>query len=245
MMPLNLTVDRNSPVPLHHQVAQSIDDAIHDGRLAAGQRLESEIVLCTRLRLSRPTVRQAMESLVRGGLLVRKRGVGTQVVSGAIRRPVQLTSLHEDLRVAGHAPSTVVTSFGWEAPEVDIAEGLRQVTSEHVCHFTRTRSISGQPLALMENWVCSTVKGLTAQALEQNSLYDLLKRAGVNLRVASQSIGAATADNDQARLLNILPGAALVTMKRTASDDTGRVIETGRHFYRADSYSFDMTLVDT
>ncbi len=245
MMPLNLNIDRNSPVPLHHQVAQSIEDAILDGRLARVQRLESEIVLCARLRLSRPTVRQAMESLVRGGLLVRKRGVGTQVVGGAVRRPVQLTSLHEDLRVAGHVPSTVVTSFGWEVPKADIAEGLRQVTSEHVCHFTRIRSIEGEPLALMENWVCSTVKGLTAQALALDSLYDVLKRAGVNLRVASQSIGAATADSHQAKLLNIQPGAALVTMKRTVSDDTGRVIETGHHFYRADSYSFDMTLVDT
>lgn len=245
MMPLNLNISRNSPVPLHHQVAQSIEDAILDGRLGRGQRLESEIVLCARLRLSRPTVRQAMDSLVRRGFLVRKRGVGTQVVGGPIRRPVQLTSLHEDLRVAGHAPSTLVTSFGWDVPDADIAESLRQGTNEFVCHFTRIRSINGQPLALMENWVCSTIKGLTAQALETGSLYDALKRAGVNLRVASQSLGAATADNDQAELLHIRPGAALVTMKRTVSDDTGRVIEIGRHFYRADSYSFDMTLVDT
>lgn len=73
----------------------------------------------------------------------------------------------------------------------------------------------------------------------------MLKRAGINLRVASQSVGAATADNDQAALLNIRPGAALVTMKRTVADDTGRVIETGRPFYRADSYTFEMTLLGT
>lgn len=245
MMPLNLNISRDSPVPLHHQVAQSIEDAILDGRLGRGERLESEIVLCARLRLSRPTLRQAMDSLVRRGLLVRKRGVGTQVVGGPIRRPVELTSLHEDLRVAGHVPSTVVTSFGWEVPGTDITEGIGQATSEYLCHFTRIRSINGQPLALMENWVCSMIEGLTAQALEVDSLYDVLKRAGIDLRVASQSIGAATADNDQAELLNVQPGAALVTMKRTVSDDSGRVIEIGRHLYRADSYSFDMTLVGT
>ena len=44
-------------------------------------------------------------------------------------------------------------------------------------------------------------------------------------------------------LLEVAPGSALVTMERTAVDDTGRSVETGRHVYRADSYSFEMTLV--
>ncbi|MFJ5694995.1 GntR family transcriptional regulator [Arthrobacter sp. NPDC093125] len=243
MTHLNLDIDRNSPVPLHHQVAQSFEEAIIEGRLAPGHRVESEMVLSTRLRLSRPTVRQAMDSLVRRGLLVRKRGIGTQVVDGPLRRPVKLTSLHEDLRAVGLDPTTVVTSFAWEVPKAEIAEGLGSAADLKVCHFTRIRAVDGKPLALMENWVSSTIKGLSAEALETDSLYDVLQRAGVNLRVASQSIGAATADSAQAALLNIRPGAALVTMRRTASDDTGRVIEIGRHVYRADSYTFDMTLV--
>lgn len=245
MMHLNLDIDRNSPVPLHHQVALVFEEAIRDGRLAQGQRLESEIALCARLQLSRPTVRQAMDSLVRRGLLVRKRGVGTQVVGGSVRRPVELTSLHEDLLAAGHDPTTLVTSFGWESAERNIGEGLGPAPDMQICHFTRIRYVGGQPLALMENWVCGTIKGLSAQALETDSLYDVLKRAGINLRVASQSIGAASADDDQAAVLNIPPGAALVTVNRRVADDTGRVIEMGRHFYRADSYTFEMTLVGT
>jgi DNA-binding GntR family transcriptional regulator len=124
-MILNLNIDRLSPVPLHRQVAQSIEEAIHDGRLPRGQRLESELALTTRLRLSRPTVRQALDSLVRQGLLVRKRGVGTQVVGGPIRRSVQLTGLHEDLSGLCHAPTTVVTSFSWERPPADVTEALQ------------------------------------------------------------------------------------------------------------------------
>jgi DNA-binding GntR family transcriptional regulator len=95
----------------------------------------------------------------------------------------------------------------------------------------------------MENWVRGTIEDLTAQALETHSLYEVLRRAGTNLRVASQSIGAAAADSEQAALLTINPGDALVTMKRTVSIDTGRPIETGRHLYRADAYTFDITLV--
>jgi DNA-binding GntR family transcriptional regulator len=74
-------------------------------------------------------------------------------------------------------------------------------------------------------------------------MYQILRDAGVNFRLANQRIGATVADEYQAELLETAPGSALVTMERTAVDDTGRNVETGRHVYRADSYSFEMTLV--
>ena len=70
---LDITLERNSPVPLYYQLAQSIEQAINDGVLAPGDRLENELSLTTRLGLSRPTARQAIQELVKKGLLVRKR----------------------------------------------------------------------------------------------------------------------------------------------------------------------------
>ncbi len=59
--------------------------------------LGNEIALAGKFGLSRPTMRRAIQELVERGVLVRKRGVGTQVVQGPITRSVQLTSLHDDL----------------------------------------------------------------------------------------------------------------------------------------------------
>src|SRR6185437_12009546 len=87
----------NSPVPLYFQVAQRLEQMIESGELATGTRLENEIDLADRLGLSRPTMRRAIESLVGKGLLVRKRGVGTQVLHPKVQRQVELTSLYEDL----------------------------------------------------------------------------------------------------------------------------------------------------
>ena len=92
-----IQVDRNSPVPLYFQVAQHLEQLIESGELAPGTRLENEIDLADRLRLSRPTMRRAIEYLVGRGLLVRKRGVGTQVVHAKVQRKVELTSLYDDL----------------------------------------------------------------------------------------------------------------------------------------------------
>ena len=103
-----LTVDRSSPVPLYFQVAAQLEHAIADGQLVPGDRIANEVALADKLGLSRPTMRQAIQTLVDKGMLVRKRGVGTQVVHPTISRTVELTSLNDDLTHAGREPRTVV-----------------------------------------------------------------------------------------------------------------------------------------
>ena len=240
---LNIPIDRSSPVPLYHQVVQGIEAAIHSGALESGSRLDNEIELASKLKLSRPTMRKAMDELVRSGLLVRKRGVGTQVVSSQVRRHLELSSLFDDLKRTGQKPTTEVLEFRHGAADPDAAEALDLPASVNVYHFTRLRCVGGKPLALMENWVRDDITEITEDGLRKLGLYQILRDAGVNFRLATQRIGATVADKRQAGLLETTPGSALVTMERTAVDDAGRNVETGRHVYRADSYSFEMTLV--
>ena len=110
-------------------------------------------------------------------------------------------------------------------------------------HIRRLRLMDGEPLAIMQNWIPASLLNTTKAELEDAGLYDLMRRQGLNIRVAHQRIGAAIAAANDARLLNVKPGAALLVMERTAFDDGGRVIETSSHKYRADSYSFQTTLV--
>ena len=100
-MPVAVELDRSSPVPLYYQLAQAIEAAIRDGELSPGDRFENELALAKRLTLSRPTTRRAIQELVDKGLLVRKRGVGTQVVRSQFRRTEALSSLNEDIIKAG------------------------------------------------------------------------------------------------------------------------------------------------
>ena len=79
-----LLVDRNSPVPLYFQVAQHLEQLIESGDLPTGTRLDNEFDLAGQFGLSRQTMRRAIEYLVDRGLLVRKRGVGTQVVHAKV-----------------------------------------------------------------------------------------------------------------------------------------------------------------
>lgn len=239
----SFTLDRNSPVPLYFQLSQELERAIREGDVKPGEHIETEVELASRLGLSRPTVRQAVQDLVNKGLLVRRRGVGTQVVHAQMRRSVELTSLFDDLNEAHHTPSTNVLSLSVKPADAKLAGELRIAEGEDVLQIRRLRLMDGEPLAIMRNWIPASLFSTTKEELESTGLYEAMRQRGLNVRVAHQRIGAAVAGASDARLLEVKPGAALLVMERTAYDDTGRVIETSSHKYRADAYSFETTLV--
>ena len=90
---LIISLNRVTPIPLYHQLARQLEAAVQTGVLAKGAFLENELDLADKWQVSRPTVRRAIQDLVDNGLLVRRRGVGTQVVNDQVRRPFKLTSL--------------------------------------------------------------------------------------------------------------------------------------------------------
>jgi DNA-binding GntR family transcriptional regulator len=240
----DVVVNRSSPVPLYFQVAEQIEGAIHDGTLAPGDRIANEVALADRLGLSRPTVRQAIQTLVDKGLLVRRRGVGTQVVSAPIRRTVELTSLYDDLTRSGLHPTTAVLALDLVDAEEPARQRLNVSPTERVWRLERLRSIEGEPLALMCNFIPSSITDLSLVDLEHTGLYEHFRSQAINLRVAHQVIGARPAVNRESKLLGGRKGDPVLTMERTSYDDQGRAVEYGLHLYRPDRYAYETTLVD-
>lgn len=72
-------LNRASPLPLYHQLAELLGERIRRGELTPGGRLPSEPELSRLHRIGRPTVRQATDLLMRRGLVERRRGSGTYV----------------------------------------------------------------------------------------------------------------------------------------------------------------------
>ncbi len=241
---LSFELDRSSPVPLYFQVARQIEQAIEKGTLVPGGRLENEIELADRLGLSRPTMRRAIQELVNKGLLVRRRGIGTLVVHGQVKRRVELTSLHDDLLRGNQHPTTRVLKHEVVAATDDVAAALGLPPDAPVIRLKRVRLAQKEPLAILRNWLPAGIASFTTQELEERGLYAILRSAGVHLRIAQQRIGARTASAEEAKLLHTRRGAAVLTMERTAYGDSGRAVEYGAHVYRSDNYSFEVTLVE-
>ncbi|ELP64054.1 GntR family transcriptional regulator [Streptomyces turgidiscabies] len=240
---LDFTLDRSSPVPLYYQLAQQLEAAIEHGVLAPGNLLGNEIDLSVRLGLSRPTVRQAIQSLVDKGLLVRRRGVGTQVVHSQVKRPLELSSLYDDLEAAGQGPTTQVLRDERQPASAEVAAALGVKEGSEVVVLERLRCTHGEPVAFLCNYLPSGLLELDAGRLESTGLYRMMRNAGITLHSARQTVGARSATEAEAKRLEEPEGAALLTMQRTAYDDTGRAVEFGTHIYRASRYAFDFQLL--
>jgi DNA-binding GntR family transcriptional regulator len=238
---LRINLDHSSPVPLYHQMAKAIEKDIETGALTPGERLENEVTLARRLRVSRPTARRALQELVDLGMLVRKRGVGTQVAPVRVHRRVDLTSLFDDLAGSGRNPSTKVLEYSVGPGTPEISSVLEIPLGAEVVTVTRLRYADGEPLALMNNHLALEIAP-TYEELNDVGLYEALRGRGIEIHMAQQNIGARTATSTEARILDEKPKAALLTMERTAYDAAGRAIEHGMHIYRASRYSFSTTL---
>ena len=240
---LDITLERNSPVPLYYQLAQSIEHAINTGALAPGDRLENELSLTSRLGLSRPTARQAIQELVKKGLLVRKRGVGTQVVRSQFRRDERLSSLNEDLAKAGRTPTTKVLEYSLGELDSDIRDAIdgAAVTDVAFLKIRRLRLADDVPLAILTNYLPNRFE--ITQLISRAGLYACLRSLGVNLKIAHQQISARLMTDEEAEWLDEETPAACLTVDRIAYDDVGQFVEFGRHLYHAAHYSIQSSLV--
>jgi GntR family transcriptional regulator len=238
-----LVIDRNSPVPLYFQVAQHLENAIHSGALPTGSLLQNEVDLADSLGLSRPTMRRAMQHLVDKGLVVRRRGIGTRVVQPKLRRPLELTSLYDDLTRAGRKPTTEILSLEKVEAADDVAERLEVPEGTSVLELVRLRRADGEPIAKLTNYLPERIGTFSEEELADQGLYELIRRQGVTLHSATQTLGARTATAAEARLLDEPRGGALVTAQRVTYDDHGLAVEFGSHIYAASRYTFEINLL--
>jgi DNA-binding GntR family transcriptional regulator len=236
---VKVTIDRQSPVPLYHQLAEQLSNAITVGQLQPGDPFENEIAVAERLQVSRPTVRRAIQELVDQGLLVRRRGLGTTVANSKVHRKFELTSLYDDLLRDGRQPRTTVLEHRMVTNE-RAAAALDVPVETDLLHIVRVRYAGDTPLALLKNWLPPALSDLTCEDLTDRGLYAALRERGVKPVVAQQSIGARMPTSLERRQLGIRGSQPVLTMSRMAFDASGNAVEFGDHSYRASDYTIDL-----
>lgn len=199
--------------------------------------------------------RRAIAELVGRGVLVRKRGVCTQVVRGRIDRQVKLSSLFDDLARTQQHPKTRVLINEVTPGSDEVCARLRLPRRHPVLHLRRVRLVGDEPLAILENYLPDQVGaaaggigggtggGIGAADLTAVGLYRAMREAGVRMCVAKQHIAAREGTREECELLGEPFGSPLLTMERLTHDDSGRAVEWARHAYRPDRYAFTVTLV--
>lgn len=209
-----MILDTTSPVPLYAQLAESLRARIARERWVPGRRLPSEHELCAAFGVTRPTVRQALDTLLREGRIAKRRGLGTFVAEP--RPPVGLFSLTgttEAFRKQRMKLTTRVLSVETvsECPLAGDAEAAGpQVRLE------RLRLVNRRSQLFERTWIAAAlVPGLERMDFTDRSLYATLRgQYGLRVEGGRQRFGAVAADRTIAKLLRIKPHSPLLRLTR-------------------------------
>jgi GntR family transcriptional regulator len=225
--------------PLYLQLKRWIEDAVVRGVVKPGDALPSERDLALKVDVSRVTVRKAVQDLVRDGVLVQRHGSGTFVAPQTHRVEQslsQLTSFAEDMARRGMAVRSEWLDRGLYHPSPEETVVLGLSPGDQVARVARLRLSGDTPLAIERAALSASV--LPDPGNVGTSLYAHLDARGSRPVRAIQRIRAVSAGDDDARLLAVPPGAAVLNIERTSYLASGRVIEFTRSIYRGDTYDF-------
>lgn len=234
-------LDARSPVPKHTQVRAILLDLIAEA--AVDDPAPSERELMGRFGVARMTVRRAVDDLVAEGRLYRVQGKGTFVARPKIEMSLRLSSFTEDMRSRGMQPSSRELDRRVMAAGRTLARELGIEPDHEVVVLERLRLADDIPMAIERCHVPAQVApGLAGSSLAGRSLYEYFESEhGIVLDAGEQLIEAGAVGPEDARLLDIPTGAAVLLLTRR-SLSRGVPIEYVVSTYRADRYQLRSAL---
>lgn len=235
--------------PRYILVARRLIDDITTGRYPVGDLLPTEAELCTQYGVSRHTVREAIREVIGLGLVARRQGVGTRVVSQTPSRGYShmLTSFDDLLRFATGTSLVDVTSEDTVA-DARLAERGQFQRGQKLVRFEALRVPSDDtgalPLAWSEVYVLAAYAGIRDDIGKREGAigWFIEQRYGVRIMEIRQEIVAVNVDETLAGKLRVTPGSPALRIERCYVGDDGEVFEYAVSVSPADRYSFAMRL---
>jgi GntR family transcriptional regulator len=239
------TVNKNSPIPYYHQLAELLRSEIEQHRFDAGVlALPSENELVDRYHVSRATVRSALDLLERERLIYRQKGKGA---FAAVRRVehelTDLVSTTEEMARRGWSLETRVLSLEKIEPPAVVTQMLELPPGERVYRVERLRLAQQEPVSIQTACLPEALFPELEQQDLTSSLYRLCENV-YNQRfwTGRQTLRARGATAAEARLLRIPEHTAVMCAERVSYSVQGNAVEYLEAVWRGDRYDFKVTL---
>ena len=236
-------LSRDSRVAMHRQLSQQLRDSILRGDYKADGRLPTEPELMRRFNVRPITARQAVEALVREGLVVRQPGKGTFVADPVAHHDLlDLRGMYDSLVAQGIQPQTRLVDFRRQVPPAAVAAKLGKAGRRYF-HWRRLFEVNGRPFALGVAHVETGRVSLTREQVAKHPTYSVLEQVlGQKIARADVSIRYRPAPAELAKLLKVKAGAPLMELERVSYSAQGAPLEHSFFYARAEAYSFSLTV---
>lgn len=233
----------NSPLPLYHQLAHMLTEQIRSGLYQPGDLIPSETTIAMEYQIGRPTVRQAMDTLVRKGLIERKRGSGTYVRD--IGAHVDIFSL------AGTSQAFLTKGIQTQVKLVAPMK-TKQVVSEpdnpfnqsEAFYFSRRTLVDGSAVLFEEFFLHPVLfSGIDALDLENRSLSEIvMEQYHMKPECGQQIFKVSTPGKEISRFLDLSSSDTVLEVQRILDFPGNPEVLYSRLFCRTDRFAFSQTI---
>jgi GntR family transcriptional regulator len=226
----------------YRTIADDLRRRVEEGEFAAGRLLPSESELSAAYAASRITIRKALDLLRDEGLLDSRQGFGWFAAIDPLRQSLaRLGTIEGQLARSGRASERRVLSFGFlpAPPRARAVLGADEVLEVRRCNLA-----DGEPFARVTVWCPLDLgRSISREHVERSPFYELLT---VPLGGAVQTIGAASADPADAKVLQVPVGSPVLRCERITSTEDGRPVLLSEHVFPAHRTEFvvDLPLAD-
>lgn len=227
-------------VALYHTVKENLQEMIENGRYMPGQQLPTESELCEKFKVSRTTIRLALNQLKLEGYIYQIQGKGTFVSLPNVEQSVTpYRSFKEHLRGRGQQIETKVLDLKVIPADKRLAKLLQMAENDPVYRLERLRFAEGMPLIYAITYIrWNLVPGLTLEECS-DSLYNLFKsKYDIALSHCIENFEPFLIDETIAKHLNAPVGAPTFILNTTTFDKGNHPIEYSHEIFRGDRAKF-------
>ncbi|MEN8116642.1 MAG: GntR family transcriptional regulator [Bacteroidota bacterium] len=204
-------------IPQYRRLYEILRKHIVTGVYKEGDLLPSENELCAVYEMTRPTVRHALDSLVKDGFIFKKQGKGS-----IVRKPSKTIGI---LSIAGTASAIGVRHLKTQIlqkpivkiwPEIFPFE-ISELEKESGCiYMERLRFVDDEPVFYDVNHIPNiNLPRITQRSFENRSLFDILREHyQIEILGGEQQLKAVKPTVHLRKLLNLKPGHPVLYIER-------------------------------
>lgn len=228
-------------MPKYIDIYKEIKKRIISGHYAQNSQLPEGKKFALLFECSELTITKALDILVKEGLVVRKRGLGSFV-----KLPFNTSSLNNHLKgtksrciESGETIVTRVIAFSAIPAPADVQQKLQLNSDEMVYSILRVRVINDEPAIIEKTFMpVNVIPGLN-YANVADSIYTYITDAlGYQIHSSHMMITASMADEQQSQLLQLAVPEVVIHVEQTAYLDNGKLFEYSVATHRYNRFKF-------
>lgn len=226
--------------PYYQQIRDDMKEKIQNGDYKRGEYLPCEKKLEEEYRVSRTTIRSAVNELVQDGYLYIVRGKGTRVAYSKLTdNNPNLLSFTEIVKSHGFESQMLWRSFEMIKADEGLAKKLGIETGEEAVHIYRVRGTDHEPVSINDSYLPKYILGGQPAdlLLSGESMYENLKKHyHIAVTEVREEIWAVSAGPYEAETLDVEEKDPLLAFERESYSQEGLLAEYSKVIYRSDRY---------